>query len=39
MAERGRNVDDVVGEALNLVFTKYRKPQIAWRKSETACFR
>jgi hypothetical protein len=35
MAEQERNVDDV-GEALRLVFAKYRKPEIAPRKSETA---
>jgi len=30
--EMGRNVDDMVAEALNLVFAKYRKPEIAPRK-------
>jgi hypothetical protein len=31
-AEQERNVEDVVAEALNLVFAKYRKPEIAPRK-------
>ena len=31
-AEQGHNVDDVVAEALNLVFAKYRKAEIAPRK-------
>jgi len=30
--EMGRNVDDMVAEALNLVFAKYRKPEVAPRK-------
>lgn len=30
--EQGRNMDDVVSEALNLIFVKYRKPEIAPRK-------
>ena len=28
-AEQGRTVEDLVGEALNLLFAKYRKPEIA----------
>jgi hypothetical protein len=28
-AEQGRNIEDMVGEALNLLFAKYRKPEIA----------
>jgi predicted HicB family RNase H-like nuclease len=28
-AEQGRNVEDLVGEALNLLFAKYRKAEIA----------
>jgi hypothetical protein len=32
-AEQGRNIDDVVAEALNLVFAKYRKAEIAPRKT------
>ena len=31
-AEQGRNVEDVMAEALNLVFAKYRRPEIAPRK-------
>ena len=30
--EQGRNVDDMVAEALNLLFVRYRKPEIAPRK-------
>jgi hypothetical protein len=29
----GRNIDDVVAEAPNLVFAKYRKAEIAPRKT------
>ena len=32
-AEEGRNVDDMVAEALNLLFARYRKPEIAPRKA------
>jgi hypothetical protein len=31
-AEQGRNVEDVMAEALNLVFAKYLRPEIAPRK-------
>jgi hypothetical protein len=31
-AEQGRDMEDLVGEALNLVFAKYRKPELAPRK-------
>jgi hypothetical protein len=30
-AEEGRNIEDMVAEALNLLFAKYRKPEIAPR--------
>lgn len=30
--EQGRNVDDMVAEALNLLFARHRKPEIAPRK-------
>ena len=30
--EQGRDVQDMVAEALNLLFAKYRKPEIAPRK-------
>ncbi len=30
--EEGRHVDDMVAEALNLLFVKYRRPEIAPRK-------
>jgi hypothetical protein len=33
-ADQGRHVDDMVGEALNLLFAKYRKPEIAPRKTK-----
>jgi len=33
-AEQGRNIDDMVAEALNLVFARYRRPEIAPRKVE-----
>jgi hypothetical protein len=32
-AEQGRTVDDMVAEALNLLFAKYRKAEIAPRKA------
>ncbi len=32
-SEEGRNVDDMVAEALNLLFARYRKPEIAPRKA------
>ena len=32
-SEERRNVDDMVAEALNLLFTRYRKPEIAPRKA------
>lgn len=32
--EEGRDVADMVAEALNLLFAKYRKPEIAPRKSD-----
>lgn len=31
--EQGRNVEDMVAEALNLLFVRYRKPEIAPRKA------
>lgn len=31
--ENGRNIDDMVAEALNLLFVKYRKAEIAPRKT------
>ena len=31
--EEGRHVDDMVAEALNLLFAKFRKPEVAPRKS------
>ena len=34
-AEQGRNVEDMVGEALNLLFAKYRKPEIAPTSAQT----
>ena len=34
-AEQGRLVDDVVAEAFNLLFAKYRKPEIAPRRPAT----
>ena len=34
-AEQGRNVEDMVGEALNLLFAKYRKPEIAPTRAQT----
>ncbi len=33
-AEQGRTVEDVVAEALNLVFAAHRKPEIAPRKGK-----
>ena len=33
-AEEGRHMDDMVAEAFNLLFAKYRKPEIAPRKTE-----
>lgn len=35
-AEQGRTMDDLVAEAFNLVFVKYRKPEIAPRKGGQA---
>jgi hypothetical protein len=32
--EEGRNIDDMVAEALNLLFVKYRKAEIAPRKTQ-----
>ena len=32
-AEQGRSMEDMVGEALNLLFAHYRKPELAPRKS------
>jgi hypothetical protein len=32
-AEQGRSMEDFVGEALNLLFARYRKPEIAPSKS------
>lgn len=32
--ESGRHVDDMVAEALNLLFARYRKPEIAPRKDK-----
>jgi hypothetical protein len=34
-AAQGRLVDDVVAEAFNLLFAKYRKPEIAPRRPAT----
>lgn len=31
-AEEGRNMQDMLAEALNLLFVKYRRPEIAPRK-------
>jgi hypothetical protein len=31
-SEESRNMDDMVAEALNLLFARYRKPEIAPRK-------
>lgn len=31
-AGEGRNIEDMVAEALNLLFAKYRKPELAPRK-------
>jgi hypothetical protein len=31
-AEQGRSIEDVVGEAFNLLFAQHRKPEIAPRK-------
>jgi hypothetical protein len=31
-AEQGRNIEDMVAEALNLLFAKYRKAELAPRK-------
>jgi hypothetical protein len=33
-AEQGRDVADMVAEALNLLFVKYRRPELVPRKSE-----
>lgn len=35
-AEQGRAMEDLVAEGLNLVFVKYRKPEIAPRKNGEA---
>jgi hypothetical protein len=32
-AEEGRNIEDMVAEALNLLFAKYRKAELAPRKA------
>ncbi len=32
-AEQGRSMEDMVGEGLNLLFARYRKPELAPRKS------
>ena len=32
-AEEGRHVEDMVAEGLNLLFARYRRPEIAPRKS------
>jgi|SRR6516225_118841 hypothetical protein len=34
--ENGRDVADMVAEALNLLFAKYRKPELAPRKLSTS---
>ena len=34
--ENGRDVADMVAEALNLLFAKYRKPELAPRKPRTS---
>jgi hypothetical protein len=31
-AEHGRSMEDMVGEGLNLLFARYRKPELAPRK-------
>ena len=31
-AEQGRSMEDMVGEGLNLLFARYRKPELAPRK-------
>jgi hypothetical protein len=31
--EQGRQVDDMVAEALNMLFVKYRRPELAPRKA------
>ena len=33
-AEEGRNMQDMLAEALNLLFAKYRRPEIAPRKAD-----
>lgn len=33
-SEEGRHMDDMVAEALNLLFAAYRKPEIAPRKAD-----
>src|SRR5579863_4830316 len=38
-AEQGRHVDDMVAEGLNLLFAKYRKAEIAPRKSKDTVLR
>jgi antitoxin-like ribbon-helix-helix protein len=35
-AEQGRNMEDMVAEALNLLFAKYRKAELAPRKTAKA---
>jgi predicted HicB family RNase H-like nuclease len=32
-AEEGRSMEDMIAEALNLLFVSYRKPELAPRKS------
>lgn len=32
-AEEGRDMDDMIAEALNMLFVKYRKPELAPRKA------
>ncbi len=32
-AEEGRSMEDMIGEALNLLFVRYRRPELAPRKS------
>jgi hypothetical protein len=33
-AEEGRSMEDMVAEALNLLFVRYRKPELAPRKDD-----
>ena len=35
-AEEGRSMEDMVAEALNLLFARHRKPELAPRKSDNS---